>query len=326
MLKCVHKSQWIVNASNIDPPAVFLWHMSTILITGGSGLIGSALTKALQHEGHSVRWLSRTAGERNGVKAYAWDVDKGTMDAVALQGVDHIIHLAGAGIADKRWTDARKKELERSRAESARLLLRIAKAQGFAPKSFISSAGINYYGAVTSEHVFTENDAPGHDHIAHLSKVWEEAADEWARLCRVVKLRTPLVLARDGGGLKKLAMPVRFGLGAPLGSGKQWMPWVHVDDLVRIYQHALANDAMHGAYNVNASEQPTNRDFTKAVANALGKPMFLPAVPDFLLKLALGELRSILLGGSRASNAKLLGTGFTFRYDTLAPALKNCLP
>jgi uncharacterized protein (TIGR01777 family) len=299
--------------------------VSTILITGGSGLIGSALTKALQKDGHAVRWLSRTAGERNGVKAFAWNVDKGTMVASALQGVDHIIHLAGAGIADKRWTNARKKELERSRAESARLLLRTANAQGFAPKSFISSAGINYYGAVTGEHVFTENDAPGTDHIAHLSKVWEQAVDEWAPVCRVVMLRTPLVLAHDGGGLKKLAMPVRFGLGAPLGSGKQWMPWVHLDDLVRIYQHALTNEAMRGAYNVNASEQPTNRDFTKAVAKALGRPMFLPAVPGFLLKIALGELSSILLEGSRASNVKLLGTGFTFRYDTLAPALKDCL-
>ncbi len=303
----------------------FLWHMSTILITGGSGLIGSALTKALLKEGHSVRWLSRAAGDRNRVMAFAWHVDKGTMDPSALDGVDHIIHLAGAGIADKRWTDARKKELEQSRAESARLLLRTAKAQGFAPKSFISSAGINYYGAVTSERVFTENDAPGHDHIAHLSKVWEEAADEWAPLCRVVKLRTPLVLAPEGGGLKKLAMPVRFGLGAPLGSGKQWMPWVHLADLVRIYQHALVAENMDGAYNVNASEQPTNRDFTKAVAKALGRPMFLPPVPGFLLKLALGELSSILLDGSRASNAKLLGTGFTFRYDTLAPALNDCL-
>lgn len=299
--------------------------MATILITGGSGLIGSALTKALQQDGHAVRWLSRTAGERNGVKAFAWDVDQGTIDAAALEGVDHIIHLAGAGIADKRWTDARKKELEQSRAESARLLLRTAKAQGFAPKSFISSAGINYYGAVTGEHIFTENDAPGTDHIAHLSKVWEEAADEWAPLCRVVKLRTPLVLARDGGGLKKLSLPVRFGLGAPLGSGKQWMPWVHLDDLVRIYQHALTNEAMRGAYNVNASQQPTNRDFTKAVAKALNRPMILPPVPGFLLKIALGELSSILLEGSRATNAKLLATGFTFRYDTLAPALKDRL-
>lgn len=299
--------------------------MATILITGGSGLIGSALTKALQQDGNAVRWLSRTAGERNGVKAFAWDVDQGTIDAAALEGVDHIIHLAGAGIADKRWTDARKKELERSRAESARLLLRTSKAQGLAPKSFISSAGINYYGAVTGEHIFTENDAPGTDHIAHLSKVWEEAVDEWAPVCRVVKLRTPLVLARNGGGLKKLAMPVRFGLGAPLGSGKQWMPWVHVDDLVRIYHHALTNEAMRGAYNVNASEQLTNRNFTKAVAKALNRPMILPPVPGFLLKIALGELSSILLEGSRATNAKLLATGFTFRYDTLAPALKDRL-
>ncbi|MBL8003257.1 MAG: TIGR01777 family oxidoreductase [Flavobacteriales bacterium] len=299
--------------------------MSTILITGGSGLIGSALTAALQHDGHTVRWLSRSAGMRNGVQAFAWDVERGTVDPEALRGVDHIIHLAGAGIADKHWTAARKLELERSRAESARVLLRAVKANGAAPKSFTSAAGINYYGADTTAQVFTENEPPGKDHIAHLSRVWEEAADEWASTCRVVKLRTPLVLAREGGGLAKLALPARFGLGAPLGTGRQWMPWVHLDDLVRAYQHAIANEAMRGAYNVCASDQRTNRDFSRAVAQALHRPFFLPAVPGFLLKLALGELSSILLGGSRAANAKLLATGFAFRYDALDAALKDCL-
>lgn len=299
--------------------------MSTILITGGSGLIGSALTAALQRDGHTVRWLSRTAGTRNGVQAFAWDLERGTVDPEALRGVDQIIHLAGAGIADKRWTTARKQELERSRAESARVLLRAVKASGATPRSFISAAGINYYGADTTTQVFTENDTAGRDHIAHLSRVWEEAADAWASTCRVVKLRTPLVLARKGGGLAKLALPARFGLGAPLGSGRQWMPWVHLDDLVRAYQHAIASEAMRGAYNVCASDQRTNRDFSRAVAQALHRPFLLPAVPGFLLKLALGELSSILLGGSRAANTKLLGTGFTFRYDTLDAALKDCL-
>jgi len=305
--------------------------MATILITGGSGLIGTALTASLQREGHTVRWLSRTAGEqplrlRSGsVQRYAWDVERGTVDHEALDGVEHIIHLAGAGIADKRWTAARKRELERSRLESARVLLRAVKANGAAPKTFISAAGINYYGAGTSEHFFTESDAAGQGYIAHLSRIWEEAADEWAPTCRVVKLRTPLVLSRKGGGLAKLAFPARFGMGAPLGSGRQWMPWVHLDDLVRAYQQALANTAMHGAYNVCSGDQRTNRDFTKAVAKALGRPVFLPAVPGFLLKLALGELSSILLGGSRASNARLVATGFTFRYDALDAALTDCL-
>lgn len=299
--------------------------MSTILITGGSGLIGSALTKALERDGHEVRWLSRAAGERNGVMAFAWDVERGTVDPEALRGVDHIIHLAGAGIADQRWTAARKQELERSRVESAHVLLRAVKANSTAPKTFISSAGINYYGADTTEQVFTENDASGEGYIAQLSRLWEEAADAWSSTCRVVKLRTPLVLSHKGGGLAKLALPARFGLGAPLGSGRQWMPWVHLDDLVRAYRHAIANEAMHGAYNVCAGDQRSNRDFTKAVSKALGRPAFLPAVPGFLLKLALGELSSILLGGSRASNAKLLATGFTFRYDALDAALMDCL-
>lgn len=298
---------------------------SVVLITGGSGFIGRALTAALQRDGHEVRWLSRKAGIHEGVKAFAWDMDQGRVDPDALGGVDHIVHLAGAGIADKRWTDARKVELERSRAESARMLLRAVQAAGISPKSFISAAGINYYGADTSAHIHAESDTVGQGYIAHLSRVWEEAADTWSSTCRVVKLRTPLVLAREGGGLAKLALPARFGLGAPLGSGRQWMPWVHLDDLVRAYQHAMANAGMHGAYNVCASDQRTNRDFSHAVARALHRPFFLPAVPGFLLRLALGELSSILLGGSRAANAKLVATGFTFRRDALDAALQDCL-
>jgi uncharacterized protein (TIGR01777 family) len=298
---------------------------SIVLITGGSGSIGRALTAALQRDGHEVRWLSRKAGVRDGVKAFAWDVEQGRVDPGALRGVDHIVHLAGAGIADRRWTDARKQELERSRAESARLLLRAAQAAGASPRSFITAAGINFYGAATGEHIHTEDDPAGQGYIAHLSRVWEGAADGWAPTCRVVKLRTPLVLSREGGGLAKLALPARFGLGAPLGSGRQWMPWVHLDDLVRAYQHAMANGTMHGAYNVCAGDQRTNRDFSRAVARALDRPFFLPAVPGFVLKLALGELSSILLGGSRASHAKLMATGFTFRFDALDAALKDCL-
>lgn len=296
-----------------------------VLITGGSGLIGRALTASLQRDGHEVRWLSRTAGVRGGVQAFAWDVERGHVDPEALRGVDHIIHLAGAGIADRRWTAARKRELERSRVESARVLLRAVHGQGAAPGSFISAAGINYYGTGITAHVHTEEDPAGEGYIAHLSRLWEEAADAWAATCRVVKLRTPLVLAHEGGGLPKLALPARSGLGAPLGSGRQWMPWVHLDDLVRAYRHAIANKDMRGAYNVCAADQRTNRDFSRAVARALHRPFFLPAVPGLLLRLALGELSSILLGGSRASNAKLMATGFTFHHDALDAALKDCL-
>ncbi len=296
--------------------------MATILITGGSGLIGTALTAALLRDGHTVRHLGRGRSRPGTVQQYTWDISRGTMDTAALEGVDHIIHLAGAGIADKRWTDARVKELIDSRAESARLLLRMAQREGLRPASFISAAGINYYGAVTTSHTYAESDPAGTDTIARISVAWEAAVDEWNSLCRVVKLRTPIVLSPTGGALAKLALPVRWGLGAPLGTGRQWMPWVHLDDLVNAYRHAFTN-TLQGPYNVCAAEQVDNRGFTRTLGRVLGRPVFLPAVPAFALRLALGELAGILLEGSAASSQRLRSTGFTYRYERLEDALKE---
>ncbi len=300
--------------------------MAKVLITGGTGLIGTALTLALERAGHQVHLLSRTAANTGGnVKRFRWSVQQGTMDPAAWQGVEHVVHLAGAGIADKRWSNARVHELIDSRAASARLLLRSAKEHGAKLKSFVSAAGINYYGAVTSDHVYMETDAPGTDTIGRISREWEAAVDEWATTCRVVKLRTPIVLSRTGGALAKLATPVRFGLGAALGSGEQWMPWVHLDDLVSIYMAALFDDSYNGAYNVNSGNDVTNAAFMRTTARVLHRPYVLPAVPGFVLKLALGELSSILLEGSRASNARLLAAGFRFNYTELEAALQDLL-
>jgi uncharacterized protein (TIGR01777 family) len=299
--------------------------MSTVLITGGSGLIGTALTKALLGAGYQVRHLSRSAGEHNGVRAYRWDIGKQVVDHAALEGIDHIIHLAGAGIADKRWTAARVQELIDSRALSALTLLHAIQQTGAKVQSFISAAGINYYGAVTSEHRYIETDRAGVDTIGSISVEWEAAVEQWSQVCRVVRLRTPVVLSPVGGALAKLAAPVRFGLGAPLGSGKQWMPWIHLDDLVALYLKALEEKAMNGAYNACAPEDVTNADMMQNVAKVLGRPFFLPPVPGFLIKFALGDLASILLEGSRASNAKLLATGFRFKHPQLREALEDVL-
>ncbi len=299
--------------------------MAKILITGGSGMIGSALTAALLAKDHEVRHLTRAHKPVGPIRTFIWDPRKGTIDPEALSGVDHIVHLAGAGIADKRWTTDRVKELIDSRTESARLLLRTAKDLGVHVKSFISAAGINYYGAVTTDHAFVETDGAANDTIGTISRLWEEAVDEWSPYARVVKLRTPVVLSRTGGALAKLAAPVRWGLGAGLGNGKQWMPWIHLDDLVRIYIQALEEDRFSGAYNVNTGADVTNVEFMRTAARVLKKPFFLPNVPSFLLKAALGTLSSVLLEGSRASNKKLLDVGFTFRYPELELALEDLL-
>ena len=299
--------------------------MATVLITGGSGLIGTRLTQLLLAEGFQVRHLSRTPRLGAPVPRFAWDIARGTVDPAALQGVDHVIHLSGASIAQKRWTAGRMRELHASRSGAADLLRKAAEQAGTFPKSFISASGINYYGAVTTQHVFTESDGPGSDAIGRLTQAWEAAADAWAPHCREVKLRTPIVLARDGGALPKLALPARWGLAAPLGNGTQWMPWVHIADITQAYLHALRHADLHGAYNVVAPEQPDNRAFTRTLAKALHRPAFLPALPRFLLRAALGEMSSLLLEGARASNAKLVGSGFAFRYARLEGALKDLL-
>ncbi len=299
--------------------------MATILITGGSGLVGTALTKLLLKEGFAVRHLGRSAKADASVPAFMWNIGKGFVDPRALEGVDHIIHLSGAGIADKRWTKARMLELYTSRSGAADVLRKAVEASGNWPRSFISASGVNYYGGITSDLIFTEDVPPAEDAIGRLTKAWEDAADSWAPPCRVVKLRMAVVLAREGGALPKLAAPARWGMAAPLGTGKQWMPWVHVGDLASAYVHAVRNTQMHGAYNVAAPEQVRNLEFMHEMAKALQRPFFLPPVPGFFLHAALGAPAGLILNGSRVSNEKLVQSGFRFKHPQLGEALNGLL-
>lgn len=295
--------------------------MSTILITGGSGLIGSALTKALVAQGRRVRHLSRTPGTRNSVQAFAWNVEQRTIDPAALEGVDHIVHLAGENIIAKRWSAEFLRRCEESRTQSARLVLRAAREAGAQPKSFISASGVGYYGAVTSDHSFTENDLSATDTIGKLTRSWEDAVDEWSTLSRVVKLRTPVVLAREGGAWPRFAQLARWCILAPLGSGKQWMPWVHIDDLANAYITAIDDTGWQGAYNIVAPEHHTNKSLLQVVSRAVGRPLFPVAVPGFALKAAMGERAELLTEGSRVQSVRLGSTGFAFERRTLASAL-----
>ena len=255
------------------------------------------------------------------VRSFVWDLRAGTMDEAALDGVDHIIHLAGAGIADKRWNEARVQELISSRTRGPELLYAACERNGHWPKSFISSAGIGYYGAVSSDHVYSETDPPGTDTIARISVAWEHAANAWSDRTRVVKLRTPLVLARDGGALKPLGRLARFGLASPIGLGKQIMPWIHINDLVLAYKLALADYRLLGAYNVAAPEQPDNRSFMRTLAKALHRPYFMPAVPGFVLRAVVGGVADALLNGSAVSGKKIQDLGFVPKHITLKEAL-----
>ncbi|MBP8823914.1 MAG: TIGR01777 family oxidoreductase [Flavobacteriales bacterium] len=299
--------------------------MATTLITGGSGLVGMRLTHLLLEAGHRVRLLGRSGRADAAVPLFLWNIERGTVDARALEGVDHIIHLSGAGIADKRWTPARKDVLLASRVASAELLLREAQRSGAWPKTFISASGVNYYGTATSDRIFKEEDPAANDFLGKLCRAWEQAADQWMPHCRVVKMRTAVALATAGGALPKLVAPARWGLAAPLGTGKQWMPWVHIEDLARAYLHVIRDAGMSGAYNVAAPEDVRNGDFTRELANALHRPYFLPNIPAFALRTLLDGPAGMVLEGSRVSNAKLLESGFAFTYPRLKPALEQLL-
>ncbi|MBS1546287.1 MAG: TIGR01777 family oxidoreductase [Bacteroidetes bacterium] len=299
--------------------------METVLITGGSGLIGSHLTKLLVAEGFTVRHLSRNNKPNAPVSTFSWDITKGLIDPRALQGVDHIIHLSGANLAGKRWTRARKQELLASRANAADLLREATAKAGTWPQTFISASGVNYYGTVTADHIFTEEEPAAGDFLGQLCRAWEAAADAWKPHCRVVKLRTPVVLARTGGALEKMAAPARMGLAAPLGSGKQWMPWVHIDDLARAYLHAIQRKDLQGAFNVAAPEQVRNLEFMHVLAKVLKRPFFLPPVPGLLLRMVLDGPGNLILNGSRAATGKLERTGFRYQFPQLKNALADLL-
>jgi len=298
--------------------------MATVLITGASGLIGTALDRRLTADGHLVHRLGRSPDPAD-PRSFGWDIGKGWLDQRCLDGVTHVVHLAGAGIADQRWSSTRVQELIDSRTYSSRLLLRTALDRSASLDAFVSAAGIGYYGAITSEHRYVEADPPGNDTITRISAEWERAVDEWNGLTRVVKLRTPMVLARNGGAMTRLLPVVDLGIASALGSGRQWVPWVHLDDLVEAYVAALFSPDMRGAYNVCASHDVTNDDLMRTIALVRNKPYFMPRVPGFALRLLFGEMASILLKGSRTSSELLARTGFEFKFGVLEPALHDLL-
>lgn len=300
--------------------------METVLITGGSGLIGTRLTQMLQGKGYRVTHLSRKGGMNNDVKVFEWNVDKCTIDPEAIPTADHIVHLAGANIGDSRWTRKKKEEILSSRTASAQLIYEQLRKEEKKLNSFISASAVGYYGMITSEHIFTENDPPSNDFLGYVCRQWEEASGPIAAMkVRTVRLRFGVVLARGGGALKKMVAPVRNYIGSPLGSGKQYVPWIHIDDVCRAIIHAIENEKMHGAYNTVAPEHITNAQLMRTIAKVLNKPMFLPAVPSFVLRLMFGEMANIVLKGSRASNEKLVKEGFDFKFPTLEGALRDLL-
>lgn len=296
-----------------------------ILITGASGLIGTRLTELLLQKNYQVSHLGRT--KRNGrVPSFTWVVEKGTVDTQALEGVETIIHLAGAGIADKRWTTKRKSEILQSRVQSSALLYNVLATTTHQVKTVISASAIGYYGFGKDEEIFTEADQPGKDYLAQVTQQWEQSVDKIASLnIRVAKLRTGIVLSNQGGALVEMAKPINLYVGAPLGTGKQFLSWIHIDDLCRLFIKAIDDNEVNGAYNAVSGNWATNKEFTKMIAKILNRPLFLPPVPEFVMKLILGEMAMLVLKGSKVSADKIKATGFTFAFSNLEEALRNLL-
>ena len=295
-----------------------------VLITGAGGSVAKALAKKLENE-YSVRFLTRTKKQEND---FEWNIKNQTIDEKAFENVSHIIHLAGANISEKRWTDERKKEIISSRVDSAKLILNTLEQKNIKLQSFISASATGIYGAITSEKIFKEDDQKGNDFLSEVVILWEDAAEEFLKKGvaeRVVKVRTSIVLSEKEGALKKMSEPVKFGIGSPIGTGKQYIPWIHIDDICSVYEFALKNKNINGAYNANAPQHTDNENFTKEIAEVLNKPMFMPNVPGFMMKLIFGELAVVLLEGSRTSSEKLQNTGFQFKFPELKSALKDLL-
>lgn len=295
-----------------------------VLITGGTGLIGRRLTQMLLEKGYEIAFLSRGKTNIPSVQVFEWDIQKDFVEEGALDNLHFLVHLAGSNVGEGRWTEERKKSILESRTESIRLIARKLAEKQIKPAAFVSASGISYYGQDTGDRRNTENTPPGNDFLSHVSIEWEKAADEIAALgIRTVRLRTGIVISKDGGAIPKMALPARFGVGAPLGSGKQWMSWIHLDDMCRLYIEALENDSWHGAYNAVAAPPVTNEALTEAICKVLHRSQWFPNVPAFALKLVFGEMAAVILGGNYVVNERIARqTAFRYRYGELEEALK----
>lgn len=300
--------------------------MAKVLISGGTGSIGKLIAGFLHQEGHEVGLLSRSKENDGAFKTYQWNIKDNYLEPEALESCDYIIHLAGAGIADKAWTSNRKKEIIESRVLSTDLIYNKVKQHKTPLKAFISASAVGYYGQKTSDKIFTEKDKSANDFVGKTCFLWEQSAKRFEELgIRTVRLRIGIVLMPEGGALEKMARPIQMGVGSALGSGKQFIPWIHSTDLIRIFQKAVTDEELSGAYNAVSPNPVNNKEFTRVLAQVMKKSIRLPNVPAFVIKVLLGERASLVLQGSRVSSEKIQSTGFDFEYASLDSALSNLL-
>jgi uncharacterized protein (TIGR01777 family) len=299
-----------------------------ILITGGSGLIGSGVAREMGRSGHEVVVLtrdpSRAAALPPGTRAVQWDGKTAGDWAQLVDGSSVIVHLAGDLIAAGRWTDEKKRRIRRSRAESGRAVLEAVRQARSKPRAVLQGSAVGYYGD-TGDEVATESRPPGDDFLAHVCVEWEAATAELSALgVRRPVLRTGVVLSGGGGALPRMALPFRLMAGGPLGNGRQWFPWIHEADEVGAVRFLIEHEEADGPFNLTAPEPLTNRDFSRVLGRVLHRPSLAPA-PGFALRLLLGEMADALLQGQRAMPRRLLDLGYAFRYPEAPGALRDLL-
>lgn len=299
--------------------------MKNILIAGGTGLVGNRLSQLLRGMGYTVFHLSRRENLKAEFPAYAWDVEKQTLDMRAIEKADVLINLAGSGIADKRWSNARKKDIIDSRVQSALLLKKTLETTNHNIKAYLSASAIGFYGDRGNE-LLSETASEGTGFLAESTVEWEKAVAEVAKTgIRTVALRTGIVMSIQGGALEKMLISFMFRLGIYFGNGKQWYSWIHIDDLCRLFIWAIENEKAEGIYNAVSPQPLSNYDLTKAISTAKGGAYLLMPAPAFALRLAMGEMADAVLNSSKVSSQKVENEGFTFQFPEAVSALKDVL-
>lgn len=291
---------------------------TTVLITGASGYIGGNLHRELKLKGYKVRTLTTQRINSNVEDRFYWNPLTGEVNRKAFESLDFIIHLAGASIGTGRWTNKRKQLIAESRVVSTKLLYKKIKLYKTPLKGFISASATGYYGTITTDTIFDETALAAHDFLGNVCREWEAETDKFHNAnIRTVKIRTGVVLSNDAPVLQKMLLPIKLGIGSMLGDGKQYIPWIHIDDLCEIYIKAIENKSLSGAYNAVAPQHITNRELMKTLAKKLHKPFWFPRIPAFILKWILGEKANLILKGSRVSSEKLIENGFQFKYTEI---------
>lgn len=289
-----------------------------ILITGATGLIGQHLQALLIEKGYAIRTLTTQKVKSDGKQSFFWQPSANFIDENAFKDVDYIIHLAGASIGEGRWTKRRKTAILDSRVNTTRLLFEKVRHLSIPLKAFISASATGIYGSKTSETIFDEYSPVANDFLGDVCHQWEKAANAFSSIgIRTVTVRTGVVISKNAPALQKMLLPIKYGIGSPLGNGRQYMPWIHLDDLCRVYLRAVEDEQFTGSYNAVAPRHYTNREWMRTLARQTGKAFWFPPVPGFMLKLILGEMAIIILEGSRVHPRRLLAVGFEFHHREL---------